>query len=108
LPDPYWVSALPFLDGFAVPIAWTLEAVVLVVAGFMFGQRDLRLAALILFGLVLARIFLVDLLALDLAVRIITFLAVGGLLLVASFLFARRQRTDRQPPAAAPQQGRPR
>jgi hypothetical protein len=100
--------ALGVLDGFAVPIAWTLEAVVLVVAGFMFGQRDLRLAALILFGLVLARIFLVDLLALDLAVRIITFLAVGGLLLVASFLFARRQRTDRQPPAAAPQQGRPR
>ncbi len=80
------------LDGFAVPIAWTVEAVLLVVIGFMFALRDLRLAALAIFGLVLLRIFFVDLLELDLAVRIITFLAVGGLLLVASFLFARRKR----------------
>ena len=80
------------LEGFAVPIAWTVEAVLLVVIGFMFSLRDLRLAALAIFGLVLVRLFLVDLLELDLAVRIITFLAVGGLLLVASFLFARRKR----------------
>ena len=80
------------LEGFAVPIAWTIEAVVLVVTGFMFNVRDLRLAALGIFGLVLLRIFFVDLLELDLAVRIITFMVVGGLLLVASFLFARRKR----------------
>lgn len=87
------------LDGFAVPIAWTVEAVLLVVIGFMFSLRDLRLAALAMFGLVLLRIFFVDLLELDLAVRIITFLAVGGLLLVASFLFARRKRgADVVPP----------
>lgn len=84
--------AFAVLDGFAVPIAWTLEAVVLVVVGFMFSQRDLRYSALVIFGLVLIRIFFVDLLELDLAVRIITFLVVGGLLLVASFLFARRKR----------------
>lgn len=84
--------SLGALDGFAVPIAWTVEAVMLVVIGFMFALRDLRLAALALFGLVLLRIFFVDLLELDLAVRIITFLAVGGLLLLASFLFARRKR----------------
>jgi uncharacterized membrane protein len=89
------------LDGFAVPIAWTLEAVVLVITGFMFSVRDLRLGALGMFGLVLARIFFVDLLELDLAVRIITFIAVGGLLLLASFLFARRKRGVDAPSARA-------
>lgn len=92
---PPLLYAAGTLDGFAVPIAWTVEAVLVLVAGFGFAMRDLRMGALALFALVLGRIFFVDLLELDLAVRIITFLVVGGLLLLASFLYARRQRATK-------------
>jgi uncharacterized membrane protein len=80
------------LDGFAISIAWAVEGVAALGIGFAAGLRDLRVAALGLFALVLGRIFLVDLLVLDIALRIVTFLVVGGLLLLASFLYARRQR----------------
>lgn len=85
------------LDGYVVSIAWAAEAVLLVVVGFAFGFRDLRLAALALFALVLGRVFIVDIIELSLAVRIITFLVVGGLLLMASFLYARRRQAAAGP-----------
>jgi uncharacterized membrane protein len=89
---PPLVYASAGLEGFAVSITWAAQGVLLLVLGFTLRIRDLRMAALAVFGLVLARIFLVDITQLDLALRIITFLVVGGLLLAASYLYARRKR----------------
>ncbi len=86
LPTVYLGAAL---DGTWIPISWALFALGVVVAGFAAEMRTLRLAAFALFGLVLGRVFLYDLAALDVAYRIVTFLAVGAILLVASFLYAR-------------------
>lgn len=80
------------MNGYVITILWAMEAAILVGAGFLFSLRDLRLAGLSLFALVLTRVFLVDIAKVDVAFRIVTFLVVGALLLVASFLYARRQR----------------
>jgi hypothetical protein len=89
------------LDGYFISIAWAAEALLLVGAGYMFGVRNLRLAGLGLFGLVLLRVFIYDIAQLDPLVRIVTFLAVGAIILAASFLFARRGEAP-EAPAAPP------
>ena len=59
----------------------------------MFGlrrdQRSLRLAGLALFVLALGKIFLYDLANLSSLARAFSFLAVGGVLLVAALLYQR-------------------
>lgn len=80
------------LDGYTVPIWWAIGGLALVAAGFAADLGDVRMASLLLFGLVLGRVFIVDMAGLDVVVRIITFLVVGAVLLGASFLYARAQR----------------
>lgn len=102
LAAPLFVMIVYFsvaLEGFAVSIAWAAEAVVVVVAGFVARKSDLRIAGLAVFALVLGRVFLVDLTQLDMAFRIVTFLVVGALLLLASFLFARSRQDETDVPA---------
>ncbi|MDX1610825.1 MAG: DUF2339 domain-containing protein, partial [Candidatus Thermoplasmatota archaeon] len=77
------------VDGFAISIGWAAVGFLLVTVGFLADLRDVRLASFGVFGLVLARVFLVDMGQLDLGLRIVTFLVVGALLLAASFLYAR-------------------
>ncbi|HLE47762.1 MAG TPA: DUF2339 domain-containing protein [Candidatus Thermoplasmatota archaeon] len=82
------------LEGFQISIAWAALATVILVVGLVTKRAHLRMAALGMFALVLGRVFFFDLIVLDVVVRIITFLAVGALLLVAGFLYARRQRAS--------------
>lgn len=91
LPIVYLGAAL---DGTWIPIAWASTALVVVVLGFAIPMETLRLSAFALFGLVLGRVFLYDLAALDVVYRIVTFLVVGAILLAASFLYARARREE--------------
>ena len=68
---------------------WGLCAFALLALGLARRSRALRLAALALFGLVLAKIFTYDLAGLSSLARAVSFLAVGGLLLLAAFLYER-------------------
>ncbi|MBI2078424.1 MAG: DUF2339 domain-containing protein [Euryarchaeota archaeon] len=90
------------LEGFQIAIAWAALGTIILVAGLVAKRAHLRMAALGVFALVLGRVFIIDLVELDVVVRIITFLAVGALLLVAGFLYARRRG-----PSAVVTQNRP-
>jgi uncharacterized membrane protein len=66
----------------------------------------LRLGAIALFGLAVAKVLVVDLSALDAIYRILSFLVLGAVLLVASFLYARYRRDVRDlPPPPNPLPG---
>jgi uncharacterized membrane protein len=92
-------AAIPvLLHGWLVAVAWAAEALVAVVLGLTLDDAEVRTASFALFGLVLARVFLVDLSQLSLPARVLAFLATGALLLAGAFLYARQRRS---PPQAA-------
>jgi uncharacterized membrane protein len=87
------------LHSWSVTVSWAVVAVAAVVAGLSPRLAELRLAAFGLFGLVLLRIFAVDLQGLGVVARVVAFMATGALLLVAAFLYARGR--PKAPAAAA-------
>jgi uncharacterized membrane protein len=92
------VVALGFLlDGWGIPVSWAVAALLWVGAGVLLRDSEVRIAALALFGLVVARIFLVDLQGLDLPSRVVVFILTGILLLLGSYLYARQRRAEAPP-----------
>jgi uncharacterized membrane protein len=77
----------------ALSVLWAVIGLVAVVAGFARHLRPLRYAALILLGITLAKILFIDLAKVQPVYRILSFLAVGMLLLCVSFVYHRQ--TDR-------------
>jgi uncharacterized membrane protein len=70
-------------------ILWTLYAFAAMGIGLQRRQSALRFGAIGLFALTLAKVFLVDLDRLDAGYRILSFVVLGGLLILASFLYTR-------------------
>lgn len=93
------------LEGFLVSVAWALQAVAMVVLGFVLQLRELRLTALGVFGLVVFRLLIFDMQEVDTGLRIISFLAVGALLIVAAYFFARRARAPQDGSEAMKRRG---
>jgi len=75
----------------SVSVVWAVYATVLIVLGVWRNSALMRWQALIVFGVVILKIFLVDLTALALGFRIAAFFVVGALLLGVSFLYQRRR-----------------
>ena len=73
----------------AVSAFWGVVAFAALVIGLRRRVRVLRLAALGLFGLALGKLFLYDLSTLSSVSRALSFLAVGGVLLLAGFVYQR-------------------
>jgi len=90
------------LTGWPVTVSWALVAVAAVVAGLQPRLAELRMAAFALFGVVLVRIFFVDLAGLGVVGRVVAFLLTGALLLVAAFLYARARKGPTAPPPVPP------
>jgi uncharacterized membrane protein len=84
----------------ALSATWGVAACVLYVAGLRRESRHLRTVGLCLFGLSLVKLFLYDLSTLSSITRALSFLVVGGVLLVAGFFAERLVRTggDVAPP----------
>ena len=82
---------------------WGLLALVSLYLGLTRGRRLLRGGGFILFGISLAKIFLFDLPSLSSAQRALSFLAVGGVLLLGGFFFQRlSERFDERSPEGRP------
>ena len=73
----------------AVSVLWTLIGLGLLITGLIRDSRLLRYGGLTLFGLSLAKIFLYDLSALNSVARALSFIVVGGLVLVGGFFLQR-------------------
>jgi uncharacterized membrane protein len=86
-------------------VLWATIGSVLTVGGLWRNRASLRLAGLGLLGVVTLKVFIVDLASLDIAYRVLSFVALGVLLLVAAYLYGRMQprsgRTNRHTSEAA-------
>ena len=61
----------------------------LLYAGLRRRRHDVRVGGFVVFGLIVAKVFLYDLRNLDSVARALSFLAVGALLLVAGYFYQR-------------------
>jgi uncharacterized membrane protein len=80
-------SKLEFVYGTGYTILWGAYAVGLMTFGIWSRQRTLRLTGMAFVGLVLLKIFTVDIIRMETLARIITFLILSVLFLVTAFLY---------------------
>jgi hypothetical protein len=75
----------------AISLWMLLYAAFLLAAGFAAKRLFTRWEGLALFGALLLKVFVIDLSSLDTVVRIVSFLAVGSVLLIVALLYQRAQ-----------------
>ena len=80
---------VPALRSGGISILWTVFGLSLLVAGIQKQVRELRYVGLGLFSVVGFKVFFSDLATLDPFYRIIAFILLGGLILLAAFLYLR-------------------
>ena len=76
----------------SLSVVWTTYGGALLIVGIVRRSQLLRLMALGLLGLTIAKVFIFDLAALERFYRIISFIVLGAILLAVSFLYQQRQR----------------
>ena len=81
-----------------VTLVWTLYAAILLVLGVRVDSGLLRWQGLVLLGIAILKVFLFDLSELPLSLRILSFMALGIVLLGISFLYQRRPKTEKPEP----------
>jgi len=79
----------------AMSIVWALYGAGLLAYGIVRSRRNLRIVALALLVLVSLKVFLIDLQELDRIYRIISFFALGAILLAVSYFYQRSLRRSR-------------
>jgi hypothetical protein len=72
-------------------VLWSALGLIGFASGLRLHRAEVRLSGLGLLGLATAKVFLVDLAALDVAYRVLSLVALGVLLLVSSLVYARMQ-----------------
>ncbi len=84
---------LPLAEHMALSLWWSLYAVGLLVGGFLARRPLVRYVALGLFALTAGKVFLVELAHVETGYRIVSLMALGALLVGASYLYQRFFRT---------------
>lgn len=77
----------------AISVFWALWAIILMALGIAFRNSLIRWSSLVLFGITIFKVFILDLAALRTPYRIISFTALGFILLAASYLYFRYQKS---------------
>jgi hypothetical protein len=84
------------ISGRLLTVAWGLQAVALLIAGFAIRERVLRLSGLGLFAVCIIKVFTHDLQHLDALPRILSFIVLGALLISMSFVYTRYREQMRR------------
>lgn len=79
------------LSGASLSVVWAVLGLVFVGVGLALDARSRRLQGVVVLGLVTVKVFLYDTQGLDTLARTLSFLVLGGILLVASYAYARWQ-----------------
>jgi uncharacterized membrane protein len=79
----------------AMSVLWSLIGFAAVLLGFWKHIRPLRIAALALLGITVAKIFLIDMKNVEAVWRILSFIALGSLLLGVSYLYHQHQEQSK-------------
>jgi hypothetical protein len=77
------------VSGALLTVAWGLEGVALMLAGFSLRERSMRLSGLTLLGVCIGKLFFYDLRRLDTPHRILSFILLGLFLLGVSWIYTR-------------------
>jgi hypothetical protein len=77
------------VSGSMLTVAWGIEGVALLIAGFPLSDRVLRLSGLTLFMVCVLKLFLYDLRHLETMYRILSFIVLGLMLVSASWIYTR-------------------
>ena len=72
---------------FGLTVLWGICALILVILGMVYRKKHLRILAMALFGVSLAKVFLYDLSRMETLGRTVVLVALGVLLLLISFLY---------------------
>jgi len=91
-----WVQAGASAQQLALSLFWSLYALALMAVGIARRARPVRLAAMALLYLSMIKVFTFDLGNLEQAYRILSFLALGVILLVVSLLYTRFENRLKQ------------
>jgi uncharacterized membrane protein len=83
-----------FAGRLVLSLTWALYAGALIAIGVRRAYPPIRYVAMVLFGITVVKVFVADLSGLEGIYRVLGLLAVGTILLLASFLYQRRKRTD--------------
>ena len=86
------LTRLPTLGATFTSGAWLIEAVGLLVVGWLRGSAFLRWCGLALLGITLVKFIALDLQTVDVFWRFLTAIAVGAAMLALSYAYQRRQR----------------
>ena len=73
----------------SLTVAWSVTALVVLGAGLALRERVYRTGGFLILALAIGRIFLVDVWQLETLFRILSFLSLGGVLLLLGFLYSR-------------------
>jgi uncharacterized membrane protein len=84
-----WADAQMWRLGTSVllTLLWLVYGLAAIILGIQYKHRPIRLFALVLLGLVLLKTYLSDVWAVELAWRIVAFIALGVMLLAASYFY---------------------
>ncbi|MEO6587779.1 MAG: DUF2339 domain-containing protein, partial [Pyrinomonadaceae bacterium] len=84
-----WTVLFGYSDSFKLvtSIFWGIFAVALIVIGIYQNKKHLRVGAIVLFAVTLAKLFLYDIAELGTISKTVVFVSLGILLLIASFLY---------------------
>ena len=70
-------------------VLWIVYGIIVMILGFMRRSRPMRIGSIILLGVSILKVFLYDLRFLEQPYRIVSFIALGVILLLASYLYQR-------------------
>lgn len=82
------ILALELNDGW-ITIAWAIEAIAILIAGFRYELSFVRKAGIVLLLLTIVKVFIIDLSDLETLYRIMSFMVLGAILMGASFLYSK-------------------
>jgi uncharacterized membrane protein len=94
------MSAAPFVAysvrSLVLSAVWAIYAVLMLAAGILWKYRPVRIMAVVIFGIIILKSFLFDVWTLERVYRIIAFVGLGVLLLVASYVYQANRDRIRQ------------
>jgi uncharacterized membrane protein len=98
--DSERVSDLQLARQLSLSVIWAIYGGVMLTVGIIRRNRLLRVMALVLIGITIAKVFIFDLASLERIYRVIAFIVLGIILLAGSFLYQRLRRLTMDEEAA--------